>query len=138
MSLFTALDAAHSVYQRVYTIDMIEELYNWRRANPSEVAAVNAECGQKNGEGEGSGAVRGRETEEGHLSLNAACQILQDWYDTMAPARGTVGRWLRLLNCDNAGYFFQRRGEPEWKDVQFTAREILNEFNGRYTLSTID
>lgn len=136
-SLRTAVDAAHSAYQPITVVDMMEELFNWRRGFPAEVAKLNAECAGKSARGTGKAGRGGRVTPAGHLSQNAACRQLQRWYDELAPASGTVGRWLKILNNDNAGYFFQRLGEPQWENVEFSVTDILDEISGTYKRTTL-
>lgn len=111
---------------------MMEELYKWRIAHPADVDTLNEESARKRAEEKGTKFKPGHATPPGVLSQHAAYYKLQEWHKKMAPPDGTVSRWMSILNCDNAGYFFKRLGEKEWKTVEFGVTEILDGFIGKH------
>ena len=116
---------------------MLEELFKWRVGNAAAVPALNEESARVIAQEEGRPYKRGHTSQAGKLSHQGMFCKLRAWYGRDAPAIGTVGKYMRLVNCDNAGYFFARLGERDWKGkgVPFTMTEIQTGFYGTCSAS---
>ena len=109
---------------------MLEELFKWRMENRSTVGAYNRECAMREAAEEKRPYKAGRAPPPGHLSQASMLYKLRDWYGNGAPAQGTLGKYTRLVNCDNAGYFFKRLGEKDWESNPFSLVDIADGFYG--------
>lgn len=127
------MDSAHSAYQPVTHLDMMDELNRWRLDNSAALAALNRECAEAHAAKGTSSGKPGRPPAQGCMSKYAIIHTLKEWFGKSAPQPGSVPRWMPLVNCDNAEYFFDRLGEPEWQNIEFTQREILEEFGGTWS-----
>lgn len=114
-------------------MNMMEEMCKWRLKKKATLATINEESAKRAAKDKGVGYRRGRSTPPGLLSQQSVLYTLREWYPTKAPEYGTITKWMSIVNCDNATYFFRRLGEREWGNVEFTQQEITTEFIRTYT-----
>lgn len=132
MPLCPAFDEVNKAFQPITTLDMMEEVFKWRMKHKTELGTLNDKCAREAAKERGVRYRPGHGFPDGLLSQQAVVHTLREWYPNQAPQLGTVSKWMTIVNCDNASYFFRRLGEKAWGNVQFTQQEILTDFARTY------
>ena len=111
-------------------LNMVEQLCKFRLDNIESVHDINVNSTVRQENAAGVQPSRGPRFINRALSQRAAVSLLSKWYPSKETVIGTISKWMRLVNCDNAIYFFERLGEPAWGAVRFTQTEMTKDFAG--------